>query len=154
MSAYSHIATSQGAPAALNEFQKIITIIARILSAPNDTELANRLLLTSKKRIAGSLEGPQQYELNAFVCSTQFLSIPLTTNEMIVDQYPIANEITRPHGGDALFNVEGALLIEHKRLFGQNTPGSGNEAALAILKNLAASDAISAELREVIRNMK
>lgn len=137
-------------------FQEIISLIGNVLHSNSSEEIARRTPLSNAVRITGLNGHPAQlHELHSFINSTQFLWTPLTSIEMNKDKYPIANEITRPADGTAIYNVDGALQLLHQRLFAQEAPRvaqANQEIAIKALMGIK-PEQMSPQLKELIQSL-
>jgi hypothetical protein len=109
--------------------------------------------LTNKKRVALLQNDALADEIRTFINSTMFLWIPMTS-EMMSQKYPIENQPRRTTDSDIIYNVDLALALHHKRLYGDvdASAKTQNELALLALKSVP-QDHISPELRAKIQSM-
>ncbi|MFA7254380.1 MAG: hypothetical protein WC107_07595 [Patescibacteria group bacterium] len=125
-------------------FREAINMIGNVMHASSIDELERNLPLSSTRKqhiMQGILIG----EIRAFVNSTIFLWVPLTTEK--IEKYTIECESRRVlDASNAIFNADLALALHHKRLYGDSAPAPSDASALLALSKLA-PEHVSAELR-------
>lgn len=135
--------------------REVFNIIGNTLHSNTIEEIERTMPLTNKKRIALLMQTQNDTlanEVRSFINSTMFLWIPMTTE--MIEKYPIENQSKRPTDTDVIYNVDLALALHHKRIYGDidTANGAQNDAAILALSKVQ-PEHISPELRAKIQSM-
>jgi hypothetical protein len=138
----------------INLYRSVISMIGVIMHAESDREICDKLPLTNARKLALFANDAIMSELRAFVNSTAYMWIPVTS--AIVHDYPVTDSPNRG-GADtgALYNVDLALALHHERLLGPEADRIAREnkdAAIAAIRSLRQEN-ISPEMRAHLQTL-
>ena len=119
------------------QFREIIGMIGDYMNTFSADERARAAKLLNRNVLRSLITPTERVnEIKIFVNSTRFLFIPLTKANL--DAYPRKTVMRKPESSNAIFNIDKALLISHKRLFQDLAEDSSasTQAIIAALRKM------------------
>ena len=102
-----------------SQISTVLSMVFKVTTAKSIAEVDNNLILVNRKKIELPLGDVVANEIRAFVNSTLFIWVPLTTEQ--IKNYPIENKPERPrHTTEVLFNADLAMLLYQERISASN----------------------------------